>query len=58
MVEDLRYVIYSKMLPHTRALCAGSVDAIQALLIPGVKYLILNEGWLRFETLTSCHTGF
>ena len=58
MVEAPGYVIYSNTPPHTRALWARSVDAAHALLIHGAKYSTLNEGWLRFEPVTSCHPGF
>ena len=36
-------------------LMVRSVDATQTLLIAGTKYSTLNEGWLRFELVTSCH---
>ena len=58
MIEAPRYVIYSNKPPHTRVLWARSVDATQNLLIPSAKYSILNEGWLKFEPVTSCHIDF
>ena len=58
MVDVSRYVIYSNTAPHTKALWARSVDDTQALLILGVEYSNLDDEWLRFEPLTSCHTGF
>ena len=44
MVEAPRYVIYSNTPPHIRARWASAEDST------------LNEGWLRFELVTSCHT--
>lgn len=43
---------------HTRVIWTKSVEA-HALLIPSTEYSTLNEvGWLRFETVSSCHAGF
>ena len=58
MVEGLGYVIYFNTPPHTRSLRARTIDATQALLIPGTKYSTLNEEWLRYEPVTSCHAGY
>ena len=57
MAEAPGYALYSYTPPHTRALWARSVDAAQSFPIPGVKYYTLNERWLKFEPVTSCHVG-
>ena len=58
MVEVSGYVICSNTPPHSRAIWAKSMDAAQALLISSTKYSTLNEGWLTFKPVTSCHVGF
>ena len=51
-------ILYSNTPPHTKVLWARSVDETQTLLIPGAEYSTLNEVWLRFEPVTTCHSGF
>ena len=38
MVETTRYAIYFKTPPHTRALCAKSVDATHAIFRFGAEF--------------------
>ena len=58
VVEAPRYFIYFNMPPHKRTLWVRSMDAAQALVIPDAKYSTLNEGYLRFKPVTSCHVSF
>ena len=51
------YTLTYPLTPHTKALWVRSVDAAQGHLIPGVKDSTLNEGWLRFKPVTSCHAS-
>ena len=55
MVENSGYLIYSNTPPHMKTLWAKSVDVV---LILEAEYFILNERWMRFEPMTSCHIGF
>ena len=57
-VKVPRYIIHSNTPPNTRVVWARSVDTTHALLIPSIEYSTLNEGWLRFESVTSCHADF
>ena len=54
--SDMWYILTCTLTP-SREPWAKSVDATQTLLIRGAKYSTLNEGWLRFEPMTSCHAG-
>ena len=56
MTHAIRYVIYSNMFLQMRALWARIMDATQVLK-PGAKRSTLNEVWLKFEPVTSCHVG-
>ena len=52
LVETPKYIIYSYTPPHTRAI------GLEVWMRISAEYFTLNEGWLRFETVTSCHVGF
>ena len=43
---------------HTRTLWARNVDATHVFLILDAIYSTLNEGWLKFESMTSYHASF
>ena len=53
--QKLKLMVEVPILTHMRALWAKSVDAAYTLFIHSVKYSTLNEGWLRFELVTSCY---
>lgn len=50
-------MLYTLACPFTQER-AKIVDAAHVLLIDGAKYTTLNEEWLKFKPVTSCHTGF
>ena len=59
MVKDIEYIIHSNTPLHTRALRLEVwIQYVQILLTPYAEYFTLNEGWMRFELVTSCPISF